>query len=96
MDAEGDEKVHLVIGAVVLAMNSLPHSTIATLVGLGEQEVMGLLKQTQSFLKLTEDPVLLFHKSFPDFITDPHRCPDKRFCQGGIFLPASLFPIWAW
>ena len=27
----------------------------------------------------TEDPVLTFHKSFPDFLTDPMRCEDKQF-----------------
>ena len=26
-----------------------------------------------------EDPVLTFHKSFPDFLMDPKRCRDKRF-----------------
>jgi len=81
-DAEDDEKVRFVIGAVVLAANPLPPSTIATLVGLEKQEVMDLLRLIQSLLKLPEDPdspVLPFHKSFPDFITDPLRCPNKRF-----------------
>lgn len=43
---------------------------------------MNILQLTYSLLKLSEDPdtpVLSFHKSFPDFITDPFRCPDKRF-----------------
>ena len=82
MDAEDDENVRLVIGMVVLAMNPLPPSAIATLVGSGERQVMDLLRLAQSLLKLPEDPdspVLPFHKSFPDFITDPIRCPDKRF-----------------
>ena len=26
----------------------------------------------------TEDPILTFHKSFPDFLTDPNRCEDKQ------------------
>ena len=25
----------------------------------------------------TEDPILTFHKSFPDFLTDPKRCGDN-------------------
>jgi len=82
MDAEDDEKVRFVIGAVVLAVNPLPPSAIATLVELGKREVMDLLRLIQSLLKLPEDPdspVLPFHKSFPDFITDPLRCPDERF-----------------
>ena len=82
MDAEDDENVRFVIGTVVLAVNPLPPSAIATLVGLGKGQVMDLLRLAQSFLKLHEDPdspVLPFHKSFPDFITDPTRCTSKRF-----------------
>jgi len=82
MSAEDDEKVHSVIGAVVMAVNPLSPSAIAILVNLEEQEVIDLLQMIQSFLKLSEDPdspVLPFHKSFPDFITDPLRCSDKRF-----------------
>jgi len=82
MDAEDDEKVRFVIGTVVLAVNPLPPSAIATLVDLGTQQVMDLLRLVQSLLKLPEDPdspVLPFHKSFPDFITDQLRCPNKRF-----------------
>ena len=82
MDAEDDEKVRFVIGTVVLAVNPLPPSAIATLVDLGKGEVMGLLRLIQSLLKIPEDPncpVLPFHKLFPDFITDPLRCPNERF-----------------
>jgi len=82
MNAEDDERTCSVIGAVVLAVNPLSPSAIATLVGLGEQEVMNTLWLIQSLLKLPEDPnspVVPFHKSFPDFITDPLRCPNKRF-----------------
>lgn len=80
--AEDDEKVRLVIGTVVLAVNPLPPSAIATLVNLGKQQVMNLLRLIQSLLKLPEDPnlpVLPFHKSFPDFITTSLRCSDGRF-----------------
>ena len=77
-----DEKVRLVLGAVILAVNPLPPSVIAALVNLGKKQVMNLLQLVQSLLKLPEDPdlpVLPFHKSFPDFITDPLRCPNERF-----------------
>ena len=82
MDADDDKKVRHVIGAVVLAVNPLTPSAIAILVNLGKQEVMDLLQLIQSLLKFPEDPdypVLPFHKSFPDFITDPLRCPNERF-----------------
>ena len=82
MDAEDDEKVRFVIGTVILAVNPLPPSAVAALVGLGKEQVMDLLRMVQSLLKLPDDadsPVLPFHKSFPDFITDPLRCSNKRF-----------------
>ena len=82
MEAEDDERVRSVIGVVVLAVNPLPPSAISTLVDLGKPEVMDLLRLIHSLLKLSEDPdspVIPFHKSFPDFIIDPQRCPDKRF-----------------
>jgi hypothetical protein len=82
MDAGDDEKVRFVVGTVVLAVNPLPPSAIASLVDLGKQQVMDLLRLIQSFLKFSENPdypVLPFHKSFPDFITDPLRCSNNRF-----------------
>jgi hypothetical protein len=82
VDADDDAKVRFVIGTVILAMNPLPPSAIAILVNLEKQEVMDLLRLIQSVLRLDDDPdtpVVPFHKSFPDFITDPLRCPNERF-----------------
>ena len=81
-DPEVHSKVRSIIGAVVLAVNPLPPSAIAELVGLDAEEVILLLTLVQSVLALDEDsdkPVKSFHKSFPDFITDPSRCTDVRF-----------------
>ena len=82
MGAEEDERVCSVVGMVVLTVNPLPPSAIAILIDLEGEEVMDLLQMIHSLLKFSEDPdfpVLPFHKSFPDFITDPLRCPDTRF-----------------
>ena len=75
-------KVRSTIGTVVLVVNPLPPSGIAELVGLDPEEVILLLTLIQSLLILGEDPnqpVKSFHKSFPDFITNPSRCADTRF-----------------
>ena len=75
-------KVRSIIGVVVLAVNPLPPSAIAELVGLDPEEVTLFLTLIQSLFALDEDsnqPVKSFHKSFPDFITDPSRCTDTRF-----------------
>ena len=81
-DPEVHSKVRSTIGAAILLINPLPPSGIAELIGLDFEEVMLLLTLVESLLVLSEDfdqPVKPFHKSFPDFITDPLRCPDKRF-----------------
>ena len=82
LDTEDDEVVRLVVGAVVLAINPLTPSAISILLSQGRQEVMNILGLIHSLLNLPEEPdshVLPFHKSFPDFITNPQRCPDARF-----------------
>ena len=83
---EEDPKVHpkvrSTIGAIVLLVNPLPPSAIAELISLDPKEVTLLLTLVQSLLALDDDcsqPVKPFHKSFPDFITDPSRCTDTRF-----------------
>jgi hypothetical protein len=81
-DPDNDPKVRSVLGAMLLATNPLSPSTIATLLGLDVDDVFPLLSSAQSLLILQEDinfPVRPFHKSFPDFITDPDRCTNKRF-----------------
>ena len=82
-DPENDPKIRSVLGAVILAVNPLSPSTIATLVGLSIETVSFQLSLVCSLLILEEDvnySVLPFHKSFPDFIVDPNRCTNQRFC----------------
>ena len=79
---EYDAKIRSVLGAVILAANPLSPSTIATLLGFNAEGVSPLLSSVNSLLILPEDsnhPVRPFHKSFPDFTTDPTRCTNPRF-----------------
>ena len=81
-DPDNDPKFRSVLGAMVIAANPLSPSTIAMLLDLDTEDVFPLLSSAQSLLILREDvyyPVQPFHKSFPDFITDPKRCTDQRF-----------------
>jgi len=81
-DPEIYSSVRFTIGAVVLLANPLPPSGIAELIGLDPEEVILFLESAHSLLTIDEDfsqPVKPFHKSFPDFITDPLRCADLRF-----------------
>ena len=77
-----DPKVHSILGAIVLATNPLSPSAIAMLFNFNVVDVSLRLSSVQSLLLLQEDinyPVKPFHKSFPDFITDPARCTNPRF-----------------
>ena len=92
---EDHSKVRSTLGAVVLLVNPLPPSGIAELTGLDPEEVILYLTLVQSLLAFDEDfyqPVKPFHKSFPDFITDPERCLDKRFHipPGSLHLELSI------
>ena len=77
-----DTIVRSILSTVILATNPLSLSAIATLTGFHCNQVKCLLELIQSLLILPEDPnqpIQSFHKSFPDFITDPARCADQRF-----------------
>ena len=81
-DPELDSKIRSIIGTVVLLVNPLSPPAVAELIGLEAKQVKMILTLVQSLLVLNEDPdcpVKSFHKSFPDFITDPSRCHNKRF-----------------
>ena len=78
-----DYKVRSILAAVVLLVVPLPSSGITELIGLDLEEVVLLLTLVQSLLAFDgnkpSQPVKPFHKSFPDFITDPSHCTDMRF-----------------
>jgi hypothetical protein len=81
-DAEDEAMIRSVVGTVVLATNPLSPSAITTLMGFECDEVVALLASIQSLLALSDDidhPIQPFHKSFPDFITDPSRCVNTQF-----------------
>ena len=80
-NVEDDAMVRSVLSAVVLVANPLSPSAIADLMGFEPEEVLQLLESIQSLLALSDVNNLVhpFHKSFPDFITDPARCGDQRF-----------------
>ena len=71
-----------VVGAVLLLFNPLSVATLSEL--LGVSDVSTALRSLHSLLILPTNqpdpaPIRVLHKSFPDFLTDPQRCNDKRF-----------------
>jgi len=70
------------VGAVVLVFNPLSIKGLSELLGYDVSDIRSTIRSLHSLLLVpdsTEDPVLTFHKSFPDFLTDPDRCKDDRF-----------------
>ena len=81
-DPEHDLRVRSVLGAVILAANPLSPTAIAALLGFDTDDVFPPLRSVRSLLVFQEAahcPIRPFHKSFPDFITDPARCINPRF-----------------
>ena len=73
-------RLRSVLGGVLLTFNPLPIQALSTL--LGRSDVSTALRFLHSLLLVPHgkaDPIRIFHKSFPDFLTDSKRCEDERF-----------------
>ena len=73
-----------VVGAVVLVFNPLSITALSSILGIPKSKVSTALRSLHSFLIVPtnyqdQTPIRVLHKSFPDFLTDPQRCKDKRF-----------------
>ena len=67
------------IGTLLLAFNPLSMKSLSSLLRDFDtpSDISTALNPLHSLLlvpEVTEDPVQIFHKSFPDFLTDPKRC----------------------
>ena len=73
-----------VVGAVLLACHPLSRKALSNLLRTSgsPSDISTTLRFLHSLLNVPdseEDPVRVFHKSFPDFLTDRTRCKDERF-----------------
>ena len=73
-----------VVGVVVLVFNPLPITTLSNILQISASNVSTVLRSLHSLLIVPTNhhdqiPIHVLHKSFPDFLTDPQRCVDKRF-----------------
>ena len=71
-----------VVGTIVLIFNPLSIRGLSELLGYNTHQVCSTIRPLHSLLLVpegTEDPIRVFHKSFPDFLLDPARCEDERF-----------------
>jgi hypothetical protein len=82
----GDNQQYLrfqtVVGAVLLLFNPLSIKDLSDLLGCSTQYIQNATRFLHSLLLVPgsiEDPIQVFHKSFPDFLMDPNRCEDEKF-----------------
>ena len=73
-----------VVGAVVLIFNPLSIKSLSSLLESHStpSRMSNALRTLHSVLLVPENmdhPVRTFHKSFPDFLTDPRRCTNNQF-----------------
>jgi hypothetical protein len=84
------ERFQKVIGTIVLIQDRLPVEPLARLIGLDPEAVHGVLDNLQPVISLGgpgEIP-LIYHNSFPDFITDSARCKDSD-----LFIPPKYHHV---
>ena len=81
---DDDDEIHrcfkTVVGTVLLVFNPLSMRTLSDL--LRVSSIPTTLHSLHSLLLIPdcpEDPIHIFHKSFPDFLTNRKRCKDKQF-----------------
>ena len=73
-----------VLGTVLLIFNPLSIKGLSDLLKRHHTSlhIPNTMRSLHSLLLVPDsmdDPILTFHKSFPDFLMDPKRCEDKRF-----------------
>ena len=73
-----------VVGTVFLISNPLSVNGLSELLKKSHPllDVPSIMRSLHSVFLVPdnkEDPIHIFHKSFPDFLTDPERCEDERF-----------------
>jgi len=72
-----------ILSAVVLALDPLSRDGLVKLLNLDSALVSTTLRHLHSVILVPPDrskEIRVIHKSFPDFLLDPARCSDPRFC----------------
>ena len=85
LQADGSQEYYrfrTIIGTIVLLFNPLSIKGLSDLLGCSTHHIRSTIRPLHSLLVVpddAEDPIRIFHKSFPDFLVDPGRCQDKQF-----------------
>jgi cytidylate kinase len=75
-DSDLYDRLHAVVAVIVLAQSPVHVDALAILSGVKLTNVRIVIRYLTSLLLVTTDdePVRIFHPSFPDFMTDARRC----------------------
>ncbi|KIL63369.1 hypothetical protein M378DRAFT_677182 [Amanita muscaria Koide BX008] len=66
-----------VVGTIIFVSRPLPVSTLAHLINMDVEDIYAVVEKLQSVILLGDDDVpRIYHKSFPDYLTDQARCKD--------------------
>jgi len=84
VDEDFYSNLRSVVGTVVLASHPLSMKSLSELLGncgtpSGIYNSLRTLHSIRLVPENMEEPVRIFHKSFPDFLTNPKQCTDNQF-----------------
>jgi hypothetical protein len=71
-----------ILGAIVRLQQPLSERALTALLRKDLDTVRGILQPLYSVLDVetADEPIRVFHPSFPDFLVDPGRCTDDDYC----------------
>ncbi|KIL61130.1 hypothetical protein M378DRAFT_13692 [Amanita muscaria Koide BX008] len=81
VDCDDDivDRYQLVVGAIISVQYPLPITTLAQLIDVDVEEIRAVIVNLQSVILLGDDDIpRIYHKSFPEYITDSKRCKDSN------------------
>jgi hypothetical protein len=79
-----------VVGGVLLVFNPLSVKALSELLRVPGTSTLRPLHSLLLIPDSIEDPVHIYHKSFPDFLMDPKRCKDQRFFVDPMIYHAEI------
>ncbi|PGH09068.1 hypothetical protein GX51_00821 [Blastomyces parvus] len=69
-----------ILGPIILLFNPLSIDALSKLLSVPKEEINDVLRDLHSLLlvpKSEEEPIQALHLSFPEFLSDPDRCPTE-------------------
>ncbi|KAG8928311.1 hypothetical protein FRC02_007093, partial [Tulasnella sp. 418] len=75
------QRLQSILGAIVVLIDPLPAHAIESLISLQAGTIRPMVDALHSVLSVPvepDEPLRVFHQSFPDFMIDPNRCTNLR------------------